>query len=358
MKSKHIIYYVFNYDKLKLNQTALSKVEQDYDNELYYHNFSTLFNDDHLIQSFEHRHINNQTFILKNSTTKDINFQIVKNRIRIIKPFKVGIIELYLDNLNSNDYLNISRHIFKNVAFNQHDSFNGIYINNQQMVTHDTNFNRTEQYLNTIFFNGAVTNFKLALGRKNFQICSIIDDNLSLLVQHIKKRDDLTIYKIATGEKNDVVGDDTYQNFIDSIYDKWIPTGSIYVLNSHILLQIVNQQYASFTKASLSMYNKIVTVSLIQKIVFIKFQNKSHDLHLHSKFNLFISKFFFIEVSHDNQSQSFYDRLKAEFKIDKYHMVVKEEVNLINSNKTTYYLLIMTFLYTMFALISILITIM
>ncbi len=354
MKSKHIIYYVFNYDNINLKNTNLIEVEADYDNELFYDNFTHLFSDSGLIKSYENKDLKDRNLILKNEIKPDITFKLTKHRIRLVQTFKVGLIELYLNNENCDDFLSISRHIFKNESYNKFDSFNGIFLDNMQIVTSDTNFSKTQEYLNNVFFNKSISGFNLALGRKNFQITSIIDDTLSKKAQEIYNEDDLTLYRLATGEKNKQIGHDTYKIFLNSIYDKWIKTGSIYILNNHVLLQVVNNDNANFTKAPMNMYNKIVTITLIQKVIFIKFQNKSHDFLVHSKFNLFISKFFFIEVSHDNQSQHFYETLKNEFKLDQYHQVVKEEINLINANKTTNWLLIMTFLYTSFALISIL----
>ncbi len=354
MKSRHIIYYVFDYDHVNMNRTSCNVTDDSYDNEWFYQNFTELFSNKRLIQTYCLDKYNGKNLILKNLEVDDINFKIDKTVVRLVPDYKVGMVELYFDNYDHDNFEDISRHIFKNESFSENDSFNGIFIEDQQIITSDTSFDKTEKYLNQVIFNNAVDGLKISTGRKNFQIFSLISSEYSQKVHDISSSNDLSIYRIATGERNMEIGPDTYKYFVDGVYDKWVHTGSLYIISSDIMLQILDPSMNGFSSVPLTKYNKIVTLALLQKVIFVKFQNVSSNLLKSNKFNFFVSKYYFIEVSHDNQSQSFYEMLQRQLKVDRYHAIVKEEINIVAESRTSNYLLVMTFLYTIFALISVL----
>ncbi len=354
MKSKHIIYYVFNYqniDDKKLNKLSKQVYE---DNDWFYKNFTNLYNDDKLLVNYKLDDIINSEVILKNEYKEDVSFVLTNAILRISKKFKTGIIELYLDNHMYDNFEHISRHLFKNESFNKTDSFGGIYLNDKQFITEKQDISISENLINDVLLDNIIDGFRLSLGRRNYQIMTIISDYYSTKVHTINDDRDLSIYRLATGEINTSVGSNTYNKFLDTTYDKWVYTGSLYIIDDNVMLQILDEKNASFYSAPHTKYNYVVSLCLLQKAIFIKFQNVFADMKQRKLFNTFLSKFYFIEVSHDSQTEEFYLRLKEELKLNKYHEIVKDEINLMSDSNTTSYLVILTFLYTTFALISVL----
>lgn len=362
IKSKHVIYYVFTYDKaLNLKQNYYAKMAHELTDDFYYESFNDLFRNDKVITS---RKIKTVLDVYQNTVKVSdsifsimtehltVNFNIDSAIIRYSNRFKVGILELKVINTHFDDMEFISKHIDKNSGFSKEDDFKGIYINGVEMVTPKLTTDDTNYNINKIFLTKSVTNLRLILGRKNYQVMSIVCDRLSAKVKNIYAPDDLEIYKIATSEFVTTIGPQSFDKYLTTIYDKWITLGSAYIINHVNMVQIVQQKNDTYVDVSYNRYSKIVTLCQFQKAIFTHFQTSSETQSKFHHFNEFINKYYFIEISHDTQSQVMYEMMQYQLNNYKYYDILKEESNNLNSQKTNNYILILTLIYTISAIAS------
>lgn len=353
MKSSHVLYYVLEYKKIdlcKITGTVNNEIEEE---NLFYDNFVSLFSKNEIL-TYDIDLYNNYELLLKNNVL-NVSFNIDSAKLRIVKAYKIAILELVIENTSYFDYPFIARHIDKNQSFGVNDSFCGMDINNQEFITGTSDINITLKNVNKLFFNDSLEGIKFILGRKNYQIMAIVSDSLSSKVININDKSNLEIYKIATAEHTKHLGDKTFNSFLDTTYDKWMMSGSIYIVNNLKMLQIVDVKNQDFINASIKNYRPVVTFSLVQKAIFVKFQAvRSNNLTI-NKFNNFLNKYYFVELSSDSQTQKMYELLKINLNNQSYYNILKEEIHLINTHTTSNIIIILTAIYTLFALLGVIV---
>ena len=367
-KSVHVVTYICSYDgNLKTIEDCHINNTYDDNDGVYFEGFQKLFTDQKMIKKYSFdKLITSQQKKIKviDSTcelkvTKDysIDFNIDSVNVYVAKKLNLLAVELILVNNSSEDYINISRNIDKNIKFSANDEFKGIFINGVELISPVYNQNHNAQRLSHFFFNDKVKNLNILLGRKNYQVMSILSDELAKETESIYENNNLDIFRIATSDDApDKLGPKFFNNYLNSVYDKWIHTGSVYVINNVNTTQILKSQHKNYANQMIYSYNKMIIISLFQKAKFIEFQNIEQKNSQMKHFNYVINKYYFMEVSQEHQVQFIYEMLQEQLKNDKYYEILKDEVEIYRSTTNMRLMLIVTVFYTLMSLIAVILT--
>lgn len=362
-KSLHTIYYALTYDNNYQCQSHLHSC--DFIEEIgYFPQFNSLFSEEK-IATFELETLkrDKRNYVATKEsklklllTDKEYILDVNYVKVYCLKAYRTLIIALNVVNREYDNYIDLSLHLDKNTSYAQSDTFKGIMINNQYISRRHTSRVSSANLLNKFFFNKELQNPHFILGRKNYHMFSIIDDRLGELCKNIDNDTNYEIYKIATSEPvNATVGRKTYNEFLDTIYDKWEGTGSLYIVNSTNILQILPKNGVDHSKKFMKTYEKMVILSLFQKCLFVEFQTidqKKNDIH---KFKKFINQYYYLEVSPEKQMDTIYKYLQKELKNLEYYEILTGEIEIYSAAINNRIMFFVTATYTIFALMTLII---
>lgn len=360
-KSLHTIFYTLSYDSYKPNNSDdIIYIEED-DDIRYFTQFNSLFKKGK-IATYEvlklkssNGKINTCDSVLKLLIGNEKHIlPIERIKYYIVEEFNAVIISVTVANYIIDDFVMLSRHLDKNSCFGSSDEFIGITINDYYIANHIKGEKYANTLINEFFFDGSAKELRLVLGRKNFHLFSIVDDTLSLKCKDISNDNDYSLYKIATSEfVNTTVGKKTYAEFIDSIYDKWQDTGSLYFVNFTNFVQILPSSGVDHSINFIESNEKMVVLSLFQKAMFVNFQTieqKRNDL---KSFNSFINQYYYLEISPERQLDTLYAMLQKGLKNLEYYEILTSEIEIYSASLNNRTMFIVTLTYTFFALISV-----
>jgi hypothetical protein len=364
-KSIHVVTYICSYNgKIKFIEDCHLDNGYDDNDGVYFEGFQKLFSNPKMIKkySFEKLPVKNEKKInVSDSTcelkvTKDYSIYFDIDSVNVYNASKLNLlaVELILVNKNSEDYINISRNIDKNIKFSTNDEFQGIFLNGIEIISPVFNQEHNAKRLSQFFFKDKVKNLNILLGRKNYQVMSIISDELAKETKMINENSNLDIFRIATSDDApNQLGPKFFNNFLNSVYDKWIHTGSVYIINNVNTTQVLKSDKKQYANQMIYTYNKMIIISLFQKAKFIEFQNIEQKNSQMKHFNYVINKYYFMEVSQEHQVQFIYEMLQEQLKNDKYYEILKDEIEIYRSTTNMRLMLMVTVFYTLMSLITV-----
>lgn len=361
-KSLHTIFYSLSYDNFYNPPESINN--NDFGQDIvYFMQFNTLFCKKK-ISCFEIGELldgnqlkaSNESILTLELEDSTYELQVEKVKIYCVKTHSTIIIALNLVNNKYTNFSDLSMHLDKNTSYSLHDKFNGIRIN-QSYVAKNHNYNiNSAQLLNEYFFGGALLNPKLVLGRKNYHMFSVVDQHLSDLCKDISKDKNFEIYKLATSEPvNATVGRKTYDEFLETIYDKWEDTGSLYIVNFTNFLQILPIDGLDHSISFMRNYEKMVVLTLIQKTMFVKFQIIEQNRNDIRSFKKFINHYYYLEISPERQMDSIYRLLQKGLKNMEYYEILTSEIEIYSAAINNRIMFFITVTYTFFAILSVII---